>query len=156
MPPNKYTVIRDTREKAGQGWFFEPSKNCGGCESRTLKTGDYTIVGFEDVVTIDRKGSIGEFAGNLYQARFLAELERMRSFTTAIVLLEFSLDDVMNWPASSTIPKARWGSLKLTNFAFLKRLTELQLMFPHVHFVFAGHFGKEYAASLFKRAAEAA
>lgn len=150
----KYTVIRDTREKAGQGWSFAPSANCEGTECRALKTGDYTILGYEDDFIIDRKGSISEFAGNIYQARFLAELERMRTFRVAIVLLEFTLDDVMAWPASSGIPRARWSSLRLTGFAFLKRINELELAFPGVRFVFAGGSGKSYAASLFKRLTE--
>ena len=150
----KYVVVRDTREKEGQGWSFASSKNCDGMVDRKLDTGDYTIQGFEETLTIDRKGSVAEFAGNLYQDRFLRELDRMASYKVAIVLLEFSMDDVMAWPASSGLPEARWGELKLTNYAFLKRVTELQMQYPHVRFIFAGRYGKEYAASVFKRFVE--
>lgn len=150
----RYTVIRDTREKEGQGWHFAPSTSCQGTVRRKLDTGDYTIEGMESLFTVDRKGSIAEFAGNIYQGRFARELERMASFKLAIVLLEFDYEDIVNWPQSSDIPRARWKYLKVTRALFQKRLWELQIAHPHVHFIFAGLHGKEAMSSLLKRAAQ--
>lgn len=147
----RYTVIRDTREKDEQGWNFSPSKNCAGTVDGTLPTGDYTIQGFETAIVIERKGSIAEFAGNLYQARFVRELERLRQFPHAFIVLEFSFDDVLNFPASSSIPRSRWRFLRITPNLFVRRIAELQQMFPTVQFIFAGSGGKLFAASHFKR-----
>ena len=48
----RYTVVRDTREKPGYGWSWEEhthSKrrppNCDGTVTKTLKTGDYSLIG---------------------------------------------------------------------------------------------------------------
>ena len=154
MKPCTYTVLRDTREKEGQGWGFAPSKYCAGTIDATLPTGDYTILGSEATFVIERKGSIGEFAGNLYQARFVRELERLRSFTHAYIILEFTLDDILNFPASSSIPRSRWKYLKVTPAAFLKRVANYELDYPNIRFISAGASGRAYASSLFKRIAE--
>ena len=151
---DKYTVLRDTREKEGQGWNFAPSKYCDGTIDRALPTGDYTILGCEATFVIERKGSIAEFAGNLYENRFIRELERLRSFTHAYIVLEFTLDDVMNFPASSSIPRNRWKYLKVTPSLFMKRITEFQVEYSSIHFIFAGSSGKSFASSLCKRIAE--
>ena len=60
--PN-YTVIQDTREK--EGWYFSEYDKCSGMESGTLKTGDYTLRGFEELVCIERKASTSEISQNL-------------------------------------------------------------------------------------------
>ncbi len=151
----RYTVIRDTREKDEQGWSFAPSKNCAGTIDGALPTGDYTIVGFETQIIIERKGSIAEFAGNLYEARFVRELERLTAFPHAFIVLEFGMDDVLAWPDSSGITPSRRADLRLTNYAFLRRIAELQQQFPTIQFMFAGSGGKTFVASHFKRLLEA-
>lgn len=59
----KYTVIQDTREQ--KGWYFSEYDKCNGMEQGSLKTGDYTLKGFEDMVCIERKFSVEEIATNL-------------------------------------------------------------------------------------------
>lgn len=144
-----YRVIRDTREQAGQGWLFEEGPNCGGTTIQTLKTGDYTIEGFEKALCIERKGTVGEFAQNIVQKRFINELERMRTFAHSFVILEFTLDDLLAFPANSGIPKFLWKKLRISNWFILKKLTEFQLMYP-TKFILAGINGREVAASIFK------
>ena len=155
MPFKKYQVIRDSREQAGQGWSFAPSAQCQGTTIDKLITGDYTIVGFEETLVIERKGSIAEFAGNLYQPRFEAELARLSEYPHPFVVLEFTIEDIFNFPASSNIPRSRWKYLRVTPASFLKRICEFQQRFPRVHFIFAGTRGKAFAASQFKRLLEA-
>lgn len=150
--PRRFRVLRDTREKEGQGWTFPATNSCLGTVVRTLRTGDYAVEGLEAVCCVERKGSLGEFVGNLYQARFAAELARMADFAHPIVALEFDLGDVQAWPARSGIPPRRRRFLRVKNgTAILKRLTELQAEYPHVQFQFVGPHGAAYVASLFKR-----
>ncbi len=96
----KYTAIKDTREQ--DGWFFSPYDRCAGMEVATMKTGDYTIKGYEDLVCIERKGSVTEIATNLGKKKkaFQAEMERMKDFDFRFILLEFSASDVLDYPLS--------------------------------------------------------
>jgi DNA excision repair protein ERCC-4 len=82
------TLIQDTREPDPGGWsayFVAP------CEIRCLKTGDYSIIGFEDQVAIERK-TIDDLVGCLgkQRDRFERELERARCLEYFAVLVEAS------------------------------------------------------------------
>ena len=59
---SKFTVIRDTREKKGHGWWFDESSHCTGTEVKKLDVGDYSIKGREEIVCIERKESVSEIA----------------------------------------------------------------------------------------------
>jgi len=148
----QYEVIRDTREQ--EGWVFPASDPCLGTVVGTLKTGDYTLKGYEDVFVIERKGSTGEFAANIVQSRFERELERLKGFRYAFVVLEFTISDIVSFPYNSGIPKDKWRSLRISPQFLMKRINDFQVQYPNVHFVFAGSHGREFASSLFKRIAE--
>jgi hypothetical protein len=152
---NQYTVIRDTREQAGQGWFFEAKGQCLGTEVKKLDTGDYTLVGFERVFTIERKGTITEFVQNLLQPRFDRELERMEEIELPFILLEFDVAKIMEWPHNSGIPRYKIGKIKTTPQFILKKIYEYQCRHPYLHFIFAGDSGREIASCIFKRVLEA-
>ena len=71
----KYTVIKDTREQ--EGWFFTQTTACDGMVREKLDTGDYSLRGYEELLAIERKGKISEFARNIVENRFERELERL-------------------------------------------------------------------------------
>jgi hypothetical protein len=148
-----YEVIRDTREQKNNGWIFDKSKNCSGTNTWKLDTGDYTVVGYEKDFVIERKGSVAEWAHNVNETRFLKEMERLEKFKWAFIILEFTLDDLMKWPNDCGIPKDKIKDVKTSNFFILKKTCELQLKFK-TKIIFAGRYGKEMAASLFKRVVE--
>ena len=147
----KYKVIRDTREQ--NGWTFMSSKACEGTLSGALKTGDYSIEGYEELLTIERKGSIAELANNLVEDRFERELERMESFKYAFMILEFSMDDLIKYPKGSGIPSYKIKSVKLNPFFLLKRLMEIEIKYK-VKIIFAENHGQTVASSIFKRVIE--
>lgn len=99
----QYTVIRDIQEKEGHGWFFDPSPDgkkspiCAGTVIEHLKTGDYSLKGYEDRLCIERKAGFFEIWGNYAERdRFEAELERMSKIKYRFILIESSLTpDVM-------------------------------------------------------------
>ena len=66
-----YTIIIDTREQ--QPWAFKHHS----VANRKLDTGDYSMEGFEDIFTIERKKSISEIANNIVESRFSNALERL-------------------------------------------------------------------------------
>jgi hypothetical protein len=151
----KYHVIRDTREQKGQGWSFASSKYCEGTSVSKLDTGDYSLAGYEDVFTIERKGSVTEFAKNITQKRFENELERMKKFVWSFVLLEFDMLDVINYPDGCNIPYAQKKKIKFRGPFFLKRIIDFQLDYP-TKIMFVGNNGPAVASSIFKRVVERA
>ncbi len=151
---DRYRVIRDTREKVGQGWEFASSTRCSGTLIQKLDTGDYTLVGLEGRFVIERKGAVVEYVNNLFEDRFEAELVRLDSFEHPYLLLEFSLADLMRYPEGTGIPKHKWRYLRVTPPLIMKCHQEIQLRHPRLRMEFVGAHGKEYASCLFKRVAD--
>lgn len=155
-PPLKYTVLRDTREQ--KGWIFDPSEACVGTTVQTLKTGDYSLLGYEHLLTIERKGSVVEFVQNITKkdkwAAFKAELERMESYPAAFIVCEFTFDDVMRYPEGSGLPWAARSKVRISPQYYLKRLLEIELHFKARVQLVGPHKSREYVSSLFKRVVE--
>ena len=122
---NKYTIIKDTREK--DGWDFKPFQKCKAVINEGLKTGDYTLEGLEQSLCIERKASAKEIAINLGKdrKRFEAELERMREFRWAYIVCEFSISNLMEYPLGSGIPKKQWKHIRMNGKFMLRRLREI-------------------------------
>lgn len=142
----EYVVVRDNQEKAN-AWSFDNM-----VESH-LETGDYTLRGFETKFVIEKKSTTGEFAGNITQARFTRELERLECFQHSFVICEFTMDDIYNFPCSSGIPPYLWKTLRVSKHFIVKKLLEYELRYK-TKFILAGAHGKEIALSLFKRVVE--
>ncbi len=146
----KYIVIRDTREQTG--WIFKESEHCYGTEVGTLKTGDYTLKGYEDLLCIERKGCITEFANNLVKEydRFCRELERMESdHKHCFILLEFPIDDLINYPRSVSLPPKIKRRIKVRGTLLLKRLLDIQMKYK-VKILFCGEHAQDVATTIFK------
>ncbi len=148
-----YKVLRDSREKEDHGWIFPKDSRCQGTSDQHLPTGDYTLLGYEKLFIIERKGSVAEFAANVVQERFERELTRMDDFVHPYLVLEFDLADIISFPVNSGIPQDKWKDLKMTPKFFMLRLMEIQLQHD-CKVVFVGKYGREFASSLFKRVVE--
>ncbi|MEE9572094.1 MAG: ERCC4 domain-containing protein [Candidatus Neomarinimicrobiota bacterium] len=100
-----YTVVKDTREQEGYGWVFgahSPDRRpprCDGMIVDTLQTGDYSIVGYTDILAIERKADFSELWGNYSSKKrpaFEAEMERMSTIKHSYIIIESSLTpDIM-------------------------------------------------------------
>lgn len=144
----KYTVIRDQQEKNNY-WDFPFSSVCDGTVVQSLKTGDYTLKGFENILTIERKFSTGEIAKNLTEKRFERELERLEKFPHPFLICEFEFNDLLTFPTRSGIPPKFWPKLRVTNNFLVKRITEIDLNY-RTKIIFAGNKGQERAEIIFK------
>lgn len=142
-----FVVKVDTREKSG--WWFPEDYYCDGSLRATLKTGDYTIVGWEDKLTIDRKGKISELCTNLVQPRFEREMERMASFETAIILMEFTEEEFDKWPYECGLSKAQEKMVRTRPKFLRKKMYELSEKY-NVIFTYGGANAKEIAYELFR------
>ena len=90
----KPQVIVDTREQ--DPFCFEAHENwIAGAHRGTLRTGDYTCVGMEAIMTMERK-SLHDIVGTLmhHRQRFFAECERMASMPYKCILIEASYEDL--------------------------------------------------------------
>lgn len=121
-------ILIDSREK-------HPYKFSGATCTK-LDTGDYSIEGYEHLLSIDRKATVSELAGNLTEKRFAAELERMSLIKHSYLLLEFSLDDILKYPVGSDIPRSRWRYLRIKAPFIIAALTKITL--SGVHVIYAG------------------
>ena len=52
---SKFTVIRDTREKKGHGWWFDDNAYCEGTIVQKVEIGDYTIQDMEHLFGKEQK-----------------------------------------------------------------------------------------------------
>ena len=149
--PN-FTVIKDTREQ--EGYHFSKYDKCEGMVERKLDTGDYSIEGLEEKICVERKASPEELATNLGQKKhaFMNEIERMKPFRHKFILLEFSLQDLVDFPEGSRIPESQKAKVKISGKYMLKMLMEFQIK-DNIHVVFCGNKYNAFLTlmSLFKR-----
>lgn len=82
------TILVDSREQLSLS--FDKFRGVNTAR-KGLRTGDYSISGYEDVWTCERK-SVSDLVGTLCQGheRFLREMERMRDFKVKYILIEHS------------------------------------------------------------------
>ena len=146
----EYTVLRDTREKESYGWIFKSQKEdhrpprCTGTTIQTLKIGDYSLMGYEDILAIERKADYSELFVN-YGKRdlFEEEMERMRPIKYKYVLIESSLT---NDHFSLSPPQFQKN---VPGRALLSWLVRLSIEFD-VHFIPVGQSGSRYATMIFE------
>ena len=124
MSERSFTVIVDTKEK--QPWSLSSSAILD-VKHQHLKTGDYTVEGFEDILCIERKASANELCQNLFQKRFRKELERMREFPERFLLLESSMEKVINYPRYEDLPPKVLKKIRVSGAYFLKCLNRMQV-----------------------------
>lgn len=147
-----YKIVVDTREQ--QPLEFGPYKDCEGSISKALKVGDYSIEGMEDSICIERKASTIEIARNLGvdQARFYRELEKMKDFEHKFIVCEFSMEDLIQYPNNSGVPKYALEKLKINGKFLLKKMIEISMDY-NIHVIYAGSKYNSYliVGSLLRR-----
>lgn len=148
-------ILVDSREQ--KPWKFKDYE----CHRCTLETGDYAMADetrpkYKDsdlnhLLCIDRKGATSELYQNVTQVRFKKEIERMKRFKHAYLILEFSVDDIMRFPVGSNIPRRRWRYLKVKPQYVMGYLTNLML--EGIQVIFAGNAAnaQRIALSLMKK-----
>jgi hypothetical protein len=125
----QYEVIRDTREKLP--WFWPKNDRCSGMVDKALKTGDYTLSGYEDIICVERKASPEELALNIgkQKARFTREIERMEDIKHSFIVCEFSVDDLLNFPENSRMPEQKKRSLRITGKYIIRCMIEYSIKY---------------------------
>lgn len=151
-------IVRDSREKDGNGWVFEQEdKKPGkarilGTQDGCLSAGDYSILGAEDLLAIERKNGFGELFGNMtptdHRERFEREMERMADIKHKYIIIETGLNEdtlTLSVPQMYHGPPAK---------RVLSWLIELGIKY-NVNVIFAGDCGKTVARCIFENIARA-
>mgnify|MGYP001048695011 CR=1 FL=1 len=90
-----FTIVIDTREQSP----FVFAQMDVPTERRALATGDYSIAGLEDKITIERKSLIDLFGScGRGRTRFEAEIERMATFQHAAIVCEADWQTILRNP----------------------------------------------------------
>ncbi len=146
---SNFQIIVDTREQ--QPWEFNNMEKTVA----KLDTGDYSLKGLEETFCIERKGSVSEFANNITEKRFKDVIDRLSNVQHSFLLFEFNLEDVLQYPVGSTVPKRMWSKLRISPKFILKHINELQLL-HNVKVLFCGDAEKaeKIALALMRKAYE--
>lgn len=149
-----FKIVRDTREQ--KGWNFEDCSACSEVVDQKLDTGDYAIQGLENTLSIERKASVAELAACISKTRFKNELLRMEKIPHRYLVLEFSLQDIRDFPHNSSIPKHRWNQLRISSKFIIKRLAEIAVT-NNIHVVFCDNkqAARDFSISIMKEINEA-
>jgi len=90
---SKYTIAIDSREKKPYTFKGYNSKIV------TLKTGDYSIIGMENILSIERKSKQDAYQSlGQGRARFRKELIRLSELKYAAIVIESTMKDFMVKP----------------------------------------------------------
>ena len=86
------TILIDTREQAE--FSFDP--RLAASERRALPAGDYSVVGLEGLVAVERK-SLDDFVSTVIHSRerFHRELRKLAGYRAACVVVEGGVHDVL-------------------------------------------------------------
>lgn len=121
MINDEFTIIVDTREQ--KPWSFDSYSKA----NHKLDTGDYSIEGLENILAIERKRNVAEFANNITEKRFKDVIERLSKIQHSFILFEFNFDKVMTYPIGSDIPKKLWEKIRISPAYILRHIIDLQI-----------------------------
>lgn len=150
--PKEITVRIDAREQTP--WEFHKENKVGssyktivsGSIVDSLDAADYSIVGYEHLVRIERKNGFQELFGNMMpkenKERFEREMEKLISIPHKYILIETNLNkDTLGM----SIPQMYKGP---PCNSIIKWLMNLQLQYG-INWMFVGDCGKKVARTIF-------
>ncbi len=112
IPVPKPTVVIDSAEH--MGYTFKRFTNWfSGTKRRRLPAGDYTLLGMEDEITVERK-SLPDLVNSIIQKRgaFISRCERLSSFRKKCFVIEGTLSALKTpYTESRAHPNAVLGSI---------------------------------------------
>ena len=110
MTEPQIVLVQDTREQNGYGPLFQTPHVVG-----TLGAGDYSVLGLEDLIAIERK-SFQDLLGSLTggRERFESEMKRARHFHKSFVVVEAPMNALLVddfGKLSRAHPRSIWGTV---------------------------------------------
>ena len=146
--PKQFTVLMDDREK--KAWDL-PYK----VERKRLKTGDYSLVGFENVIAIEKKSGLIELLNDLtadYRNTFEKFLKRLSKYPVKCIIVEDTLSELSISRALMHVRKKSGGRARLTSKSIYYWTAEIAAKYG-IPIVFVGKASKAYLLPEIFRAA---
>jgi len=146
--PKQFTVLMDDREK--KPWDL-PYK----VERKRLKTGDYSLVGFENVIAIEKKSGLIELLNDLtadYRNTFEKFLKRLSKYPVKCIIVEDTLSELSISRALMHVRKKSGGRARLTSKSIYYWTAEIAAKYG-IPIVFVGKASKAYLLPEIFRAA---
>ena len=152
--PKSFIVLVDDREK--KAWDL-PYK----VERKRLKTGDYTVKGFEKVIAIEKKSGLIELLNDLangYRSTFMRFLKRLSEYPVKCIVVEDTLSELSINRALIHIRKKSRGKARLTSRTIYYWVAEISTKYG-IPIIFVGKRAKidllpEIFRACFERANE--
>lgn len=148
----QFAVLVDDREK--KAWSL-PYK----VEKKRLKTGDYTIKGFEEVIAIEKKSGLVELLNDLangYRPTFVRFLKRLSKYPVKCIVVEDTLSELSINRALTHIRKKSRGRARLTSRSIYYWVAEIVTKYG-IPIVFVGKRAKmDLLPEIFRAAFEKA
>lgn len=135
MKFGEYTIIYDGREQLPWDFSFLGFSQ----QSSPLKTGDYTLAGYESSLCIERKRTTGELSLNLglKSKQFYAELTRMMKYDYRYLILEFYETTLAEFPENSGIPEKKRNKLRMNGNYMLSCIEKIRETYD-IEVIYAG------------------
>lgn len=137
-----FTILIDTREQLPYAFRnIDKKGRIVVTRFQGLKTGDYSLAGHESEIMIERKSLVdlystigSELSSGKEEDRFEREFQRMSEAEIAVVVVEASMEELLN----PTAFRDDWRSGLHPNSVF-GVYTSWSLRYPKVHWCFAGN-----------------
>jgi ERCC4-type nuclease len=105
---SRAVIVADSREQLP--YAFDPAHAV--MVRRALPAGDYSLDGYETSVAVERK-ALDDFVGSVVRGRerFLAELRRLEGYELACIVVEGTIEDVLEHRYRAGVhPNAEFGA----------------------------------------------
>jgi hypothetical protein len=147
----KVAILRDTREK--KPWDFSGDKYFNGQKDVALKSGDYSLDGYEDQIVVERKKDANELIANFTtdKRRIYDEIHRLKEFKFAAIVIEQTLEDILD--SKSYFVSRKFKHRNAPVAIVINNL--LTIMIQHgIPVIFAGKKAKNITRGILLRARE--
>lgn len=120
-----FTLIVDVHEK--KPWIFTPDEVMINIKHEKLKTGDYSIEGFEDEVCVERKNGVAELAMWLGRNKRICneQLTRMKHMKYKMLIVECPWNYLLTWPQSSKLPPDKMATIQISSHFLMARIYDI-------------------------------
>lgn len=153
MMVKKPTILVDTREKIP--FDFEGDNAFADVVYEKLDVGDYTLEGLEHIIAIERKYSADElynnFGSKAGNKRIQAEFDRMSDVKYKFIVIEETLEDIMN-PDNYYVNQKRINkaSPRMPCAVVVNALADLTF-YKNVHVIYGGEKAQSVTRGLLLR-----
>ncbi len=143
------SILVDSREK--RPWDFFGDDDFEQVITQKLDAGDYSLLEPSGLIIIERKASADElflnFSKKSEKERFYREVERLKQYQYRFIVIEQTLEELMNSGSYYVNKRQRKFSPYMPPAVVLNTLIDLMIN-HNIHVIFASHKGQSITKKL--------